>query len=186
MTSKQIGQLILNWEARRDKQGRLAVYPLPSGDGGGTYEVAGINDRYHPGAARYLKSLILQGKHAEAEDYAVQYLVGYTFTPGSWAGNWRTELFLRDTGFNRGAGGAAKILQKALGVKVDGKVGPVTRSALLAAENDTQAVILALRTAREWYERVYAHRDESSKFWTGLVNRWNKVTAAALAPEGRI
>ena len=44
----QIAASILEFEARRDKQGRLKVYRLPAGDGGGTFEVAGINDRSTP------------------------------------------------------------------------------------------------------------------------------------------
>ncbi len=40
----------VEWEGRKDKQGNLAVYKLPSGDMGGNFEVAGINDRYHPEA----------------------------------------------------------------------------------------------------------------------------------------
>jgi lysozyme family protein len=40
------------------------------------------------------------------------------------------EAYLRDSAFNRGPGGAAKILQMALGVTVDGGVGPETLGAL--------------------------------------------------------
>ena len=181
MTSNEIGQLILNWEARRDKQGRLAVYKLPSGDGGGTFEVGGVNDRFHPVESRRLKQLIESGRYDDAEREAVFYLVAYTAGAGKWAGNSRTELFLRDTAFNRGPGGAAKILQAALLVPVDGKVGPLTLAALRQAEEDTPALIRRLRQAREAYERRVAGRDERSKFWKGLVDRWEKVTAAALA-----
>jgi hypothetical protein len=56
----------LDSEARRDKQGNLRVYNLPAADGGGSYEVAGINDRYHPEAASKLKQLIGDGKQQEA------------------------------------------------------------------------------------------------------------------------
>ena len=36
-----------------------------------------------------------------------------------------------------------------------------------------------LRKARERYERKVVGRNEKSKFWHGLVNRWDKVTTAA-------
>ncbi|MBB4379745.1 hypothetical protein SAMN05216573_11638 [Bradyrhizobium sp. Rc3b] len=49
---------ILSFEARRDKQGRLTIYRLPADDGGGAYEVAGINERFHPEEARMLADLI--------------------------------------------------------------------------------------------------------------------------------
>lgn len=39
----RIGQWIVNAEARRDSKGRLAIYKLPKADGGGTYEIAGID-----------------------------------------------------------------------------------------------------------------------------------------------
>jgi hypothetical protein len=38
-----------------------------------------------------------------------------------------------------------------------------------------------MRAARERYEREEAHRNETSKFWKGLVNRWNKELADAHA-----
>ena len=181
MTREEMARLILQWEARRDSQGRLKVYRLRPDDGGGTYEVAGINDRYHPVAVRRLKSLIDAGRYDEAETEAALTIASYTDPAASWAGNWRTALFLRDTSFNRGPTGAARILQHALHVPVDGAVGPVTREALRVAEQETPALILRLRASREWYERTHARRDESSPYWRGLVNRWDKVTAAALA-----
>ena len=64
----------VDFEARKDKAGNVAVYQLPSGDGGGTFEVAGINDRYHPGEAARLASLPPE-QRAEA---AAQYIRKYT------------------------------------------------------------------------------------------------------------
>ena len=65
-----IARAIVGFEARRDKQGRIAIYKLPPGDGGGAFEVAGICDRYHPHEAEQLAQLIRDGKHAEAETRA--------------------------------------------------------------------------------------------------------------------
>jgi hypothetical protein len=53
---RSIAGHIINWEARRDSKGRLTVYILPEGDGGGKYEVAGINERYHPKKAAELRA----------------------------------------------------------------------------------------------------------------------------------
>lgn len=184
-----MGKLILGFEARKDTQGRLAVYKLPKGDGGGTYEVAGINDRYHPRAAGKLREMIESNQHSAATEYAAEYLMGYTDCVRQWfetdghdvsEAYPQVEFFLRDTAFNRGAGGAASILQKALSVPVDGHVGPFTRSALAEQLEDSADELLdRLRAAREWYERNKVGRDESSKFWKGLVNRWNKAVEAA-------
>ena len=181
MTREEIGNQIVNWEARRDKQGRLKVYQLPSGDGGGKEEVAGINSRYHPVAVRHLKMLIDMGRYEEAEREASNYIISDTDSTGRLAGDWRTELFLRDTAFNRGPTGAAKILQHSLKVAIDGKVGAKTLTALRDGEKDAPRLIKALRNSREWYERSVVGRNEGSKFWRGLVNRWDKVTAEALA-----
>ena len=64
---QQIAESILNFEARRDNQRHLVVYKLPAGDGGGTYEVAGINNGYHPQEALHLAELINAGLYDQAE-----------------------------------------------------------------------------------------------------------------------
>lgn len=169
-----MGTAILNFEARRDSKGRLAVYRLPPDDGGGSYEVAGINDRYHPEQAHTLRRLIGSGQYKEAEAAAANYLLAYTDRARTWSSRLGVEFFLRDTIFNRGPKGAARILQRALGVRDDGVVGPVTKAALDAYSGD---ILTQLRWAREDYEReVVGYRP---KFWNGLVNRWNKALATA-------
>jgi hypothetical protein len=170
---KKIGQQILNWEARRDAKGRLAVYKLPPADGGGTYEVGGINDKYHPQKAQELKNLVEAGKYAEAERSAIDYIATYTDGAANWTSVTAIEAFLRDCYFNRGPGGAARIFQIALRVGVDGDVGDKTMKAAQKAEREPHKLLQDLRAARENYERNYVHRDESSIFWKGLVNRWN-------------
>lgn len=172
---KRMAATILSYEARRDSKGRLAVYDLPPQDGGGTYEVAGINDRYHPMQAAKLKGLIEAGKYAEAEDAAENYILAYTDAAAQWHKDPGVEFYLRDSFFNRGPKGAARILQIALGVEDDGVVGPGTRAAMASV---TAADLLTrLRAAREEYEReVVGYREV---FWRGLTNRWNNALAAA-------
>ncbi|HYJ05221.1 MAG TPA: peptidoglycan recognition family protein [Chthoniobacterales bacterium] len=168
---------IVEFEGRRDSQGRLKVYFLPAGDGGGNFEVAGINDRYHPTEAAALRGLVEAGNFAEAEAAAQRYIASYTDAGDRWTPFDAVESYLRDCIFNRGAGGAAKIYQGALGVGVDGDVGPIT---IAAGERvEPAACLRQLRAARERYEREVARRDESSPFWRGLVNRWNNALAFA-------
>ena len=62
----------------RYKDGKLQVYKLPVGDGGGAFEIAGINDRYHPSKAGQLKALIENGQHEKAEAEAADYILEYT------------------------------------------------------------------------------------------------------------
>jgi hypothetical protein len=176
----KIAKSILDFEARRDKKGRLAVFQLPSGDGGGRFEVAGINERNHPDEAQALADLIAAGKFEEAERRAIEFMVTFTDTVATWSSVTAVESYLRDSCFNRGPKGAARILQRALGVKDDGSVGDGTRAALATAQADPRALLKKMRAAREQYERDVAHRDETSKFWKGLVNRWNNALAFAL------
>jgi len=175
--SLAIGKHILDVEARRDRSGRLVVYRLPAGDGGGTFEVAGINDRYHPEAAARLASLIAGKKFVQAEQEAAEHILKVTDTAGNWARSPFLEAALRDTAFNRGTTGCARILQMALDVEVDGKVGPMTLSALARAEKEPRAFLLRFREAREAYERKVAPPvGKRVKFWKGLVSRWDQTT----------
>ncbi len=172
---KQIAQAIVNLEARRNAQGQLRLYRLPANDGGGGYEVAGLNERYHPVEAARLRDLVYSGRFAEAEEYAVAVIAEYTDIVSQWTVVPEIEAYLRDTAFNRGPGGAAKILQIALGVRVDGKVGPETLGALRQAERDPDKLLGALRAAREQYELRLVGRREN--FWPGLVHRWDNALA---------
>lgn len=188
MTDEQINQAfakhILDVEARRDSAGRLVVYPLPPGDGGGTFEVAGINDRYHRKQANRLRSLIESGEHEQAEQEAKDYLLAYTSGVDEWHPDEVVEGFLRSCAFNRGKGGAAWMLQYALRYafypalytgKRDMAVGKNTRAA--AKNADAGTLLNALYGARIIYERtavpgVKGKREESSKFWHGLYRRF--------------
>lgn len=175
-TDRELGQFIVNKEGRRDSKGRLTYYNLPRGDGGGSYEVAGINVKYHPQKARELKALIVAGKHQQAEDAAIEYIIEYTRKVADWHPDIRVACYLRDIAFNRGPTGAAKILQHALVTAgtlsggIDGIVGPKTKAA--ASKHAAEDLLLRLVLSRQWYEREVVGRSESSKFWSGLLNRW--------------
>jgi hypothetical protein len=172
----EMADFILKSEARRDKMGRLKVYPLPKADGGGTFEIAGINDRYHPKAANYLKSLLDNNKHAAAENYIKKYLIEYTDIVKAWAEEPAIEAFLRDTAFNRGPKGALRILQIALQLADDGKFGPVTKAAIAKSLKNISEILDSLRMARETYEiRVAPPVGARAKFWNGLKNRWDNA-----------
>lgn len=174
---RRMAKSIVDFEARRDARGRLAVYNLPANDGGGAYEVAGINVKYHPAQAAKLKALIAAGKHDEAEQSVIDYLVAYTNVASGWTPYAGVEFYLRDSVFNRGPKGAARILQRALGVPDDGEIGPTTRDVMAALTADE--ILTKLRAGREDYERnVVGYR---ANFWRGLVNRWDKALASAQA-----
>lgn len=172
---------IVDFEARRDAQGRIEVYELPPDDGGGTFEVAGINDRIHLEEARHLASLVRAGRQAEAEEQAREIVATLTDVVTTWTTAPAVEFCLRDCAFNRGTRGAARILQRTLRVADDGVVGKETRAAAAERERDPAGLLRAMRAAREQYERDVAGRDESSRFWKGLVNRWDKALDFALS-----
>jgi hypothetical protein len=188
-----MGKAVVSFEGRYS-DGKLQHYKLPPGDGGGRGEVAGINEKYHPKEYAKLRGLIEGGAHQEAEQEAARYIeedtrgvVKFFPTPQSADSNPAIEFVLRDTAFNRGLKGAATVLQIALGMSdIDGVVGPMTHREFARQLDDPGAgsVLSAITSARETYERnVYAWkpnaRDESSKFWKGLENRWAKAHKAA-------
>lgn len=170
---------IINFEARRDKEGHLAVYHLPPNDGGGRYEVAGINERYDGPAVRHLVELLGDKQYDEAESYAEEYIAKNTDPADLLTTSPRIESYLRDILFNRGQTGCVKTLQLALGVTVDGKWGPQSKAAMAQAEQDPDALLAKLRAAREEYERKYV--GYRANFWRGLVNRWNSAERVAMS-----
>lgn len=189
---QEMGKAIVEFEGRFDKSGNLVVYQLPAGDGGGSFEVAGINERYHRAKVHEIKRLVDSGQHAKARSESENYILKETdcarnFFPSPEAAdkNGHIEFLLRDSAWNRGCKGAATILQLALKVPVDGVVGPKTKAAFNdALEKDANALAQAITKARETYERnTYpwksGKRDESNKFWKGLSNRWAKAHTTA-------
>lgn len=182
MTPEKMAAKILDFEARRDRAGHLRVYKLPANDGGGTYEVAGICDKYHPIMAERLKSLIDSKKFKEAEAQAISYIQRQTDCVRDWVKGDGIQFALRDAAFNRGPTGAAKIFQMALGVSVDGIVGPRTKEA--ASKLSQLYLISRLRESREKYEvKVAGYR---SNFWAGLLSRWDSVDGIAKFEANKI
>jgi peptidoglycan hydrolase-like protein with peptidoglycan-binding domain len=176
---RRMAAAIINFEARRDNKGRLKVHKLLPEDGGGRYEVAGINERYNKETCDALVGLIEARRFDEAEALAIDFIAQDTDRASSWSNVPALEFFFRDCVLNRGGAGGARIVQRALGVKDDGAVGAETRAALAVAEQDAAGFLVKLRAAREDYERKVARRDETSPFWKGLVNRWNKAVEIA-------
>lgn len=176
----RMGKAITLAEARREN-GHLAVYHLPANDGGGSYEVAGINDRYHPVEAAKLKTMIEAGRYQEAEDFVGEFTAAYTDVADLWTSSWGIEFYLRDCVFNRGPTGAAKILQRALIIRgdsigpdgVDGDIGGNTMAAIGRQESNVDAMLIALRQAREDYEREDV--GVRANLWNGLINRFNSA-----------
>jgi hypothetical protein len=171
--STTIADSIFNSEARLDKSGNLQVYNLPGNDGGGSYEVAGINEKYHGPAAAKLKGLIEGGQQEAAKSYAKSYIMDYTKTATKLSANSGTEYALRDITFNRGAGGANWMAKKAAGLSPNLKMSDVDRAAILEAQQkDPKGYLQNLRLAASEYESTQVGiRANLNK---GLENRFNK------------
>jgi hypothetical protein len=170
----QMAQFIVKQEAHRDAQGRLRIYHLPASDGGGRFEVAGINERYDTSKCLQLVAMLNAGQHAAAEHEAALYIASKTDAAAKWTRLPAAELFLRDTIFNRGLGGATKILRMALGAVAHSQVA----TAVWQAEQNPRLFIERLRAAREQYEwKVVGRRANMVR---GLINRWNQVRDEAL------
>jgi hypothetical protein len=189
---EQMGLAIVREFEGRYKDGKLTVYKLPKEDLGGSFEVAGINDKYHSEKANELRTLINQGAHNEAELAAAQHIIDYTnpirkFFPSEELAdkNPNIEFLLRDCGFNRGLKGAATILQIALGIEdIDGVIGPKSKEGFAMWLARPEDLALMIKDAREAYERTSypwkrTKRNESSSLWEGLSNRWTKAHEAS-------
>ncbi|MFI3243126.1 MAG: hypothetical protein R3Y56_02605 [Akkermansia sp.] len=159
--------LIFKSEARLDQDGKITVYRLPAADGGGSYEVAGINEASHPKQAAKLKALVEAGRHDEARAEAERYIAEYTAPAKkmlndagmSGAG---AEYFLRDVYMNGGPGGAAAVLKRAKAKGGD--------------------PLKALAQARlEWYDAIIKRKPEKAMFRKGWVSRTKKTYNNALA-----
>ena len=169
----------LNWEARRDKQGNIAVYNLPSGDMGGSYEVAGINNKYHPEAAKRLAAL----PASQRDQAAAEYIRSFT-APAVDLMPEKLKAFAQDMAFNRGIGGMTKYMQQGLNslglnVKIDGALGKNT----LAAINQVDPVELmrASSEAQRADELAKAEQNpDRTKFLPGLNNRINNRLDAGI------
>ena len=160
----------VNWEGRRDKKGNLSVYALPAGDMGGDYEVAGINDRYHPEAFRKIAGMSAPDREEAAAEYISQYTAPLVSQlPPS------IQPFTQDMAFNRGLGGATKYLQQGLNtlgvnVKVDGGMGPKTLEAI--NQVNPKALMQAASKAQLDDEYRMAQKNpDRKKFIPGLEAR---------------
>lgn len=160
----------VDWEGRKDKSGNLEIYKLPSGDTGGGYEIAGINDKYHPEAFKKISSLPAPERAVAAADYIQKYTAPLVSVLPP-----KLQPFAQDMAFNRGLGGATKYMQQGLNdlglnVKVDGVMGPKTLQAI--SQVNPVELMRAASKAQLMDERAKAAANpERQKFMQGLENR---------------
>ena len=168
----------INWEARRDRQGNIAVYNIPAGDYGGTREVAGITDKYHPEAFKRISALPPERR----EEAAAEYVLNYTSPVASLVPDpLRAQAV--DLSFNRGPTGYTRLVQEGLNrlgipVKVDGAFGQKTLDAIRQA--DPMRLIDATEDAYMARERAMAEADPArASLFRGITNRSNNRRSAS-------
>jgi len=160
----------IDFEARKDRQGNVQVYKLPAGDMGGNFEVAGINDKYHPDAFKRISSLPAQERAQAAAQYVKEYTSPFVSKLPE-----AVQPFAQDLAFNRGMGGATKYIQQGLNtlgqkVAVDGGLGPKTLQAINQVE--PKALMRAASQAQLEDEYRMAQRNPArKKFISGLESR---------------
>lgn len=169
----------INWEARRDKQGNIAVYNIPAGDFGGNREVAGITDKYHPEAFKRISSLPPQ----EREPAAAQYVVEYA-APIANAVPEALKPYTVDLVFNRGPGGFTSLVQRGLNklgqpVAVDGGFGAKTLNAIESVD-PIQLVRATEMAYREREAELARNNPDRMRLLAGINNRSTKREAEAI------
>lgn len=181
-TNKQSGDFdpasfTFNKEARKDKNGRLSVFTPPSGDGGGSFEVAGITAKFQPKEAGKLRSLIQQGKHGEAEKFAKDFFRKRAEPFVKHASQRGLQLQLADTVHHRGEGGLRKILQRATGSSSKNY-----STLIKQLDNDPEA-LAKFNKSRVDHELQEVDRGRASrkKFRKGLLNRFASANEAAIS-----
>jgi len=92
------------------------------------------------------------------------------------------DLIHFDGCVNIGIGGATRLLQKAVGSKVDGGFGPQTLKDVENALKDNDSLAIALNIIdlrREYYRRIVDRNATQGVFLKGWLNRCNALQLAA-------
>lgn len=105
----------------------------------------------------------------EDDEVGAIYRDRYWSEAGCDALPWPMSLAHFDAAVNHGPRNAVRILQRALGVKVDGKIGPVTVAAARSA--GPLMVRLMLCERRSFYHEIVVQRPTLRVFLDGWLNR---------------
>lgn len=180
--SSGFGERIIANEYPPDKP--VQISKLRAEDGGGRYEVLGINQKSHPEMFEDLAQMIKDGY---ADEYvraaAAQYVEHYTRGVGmafdaAGVDCYGAEQYVRDMHFNGGAGGGNTILARAIGAEPTGSsYGPlVQRLRAFVDKHGKETLMRRLHEARIDYYKSIARRNPSKRvFLKGWLNRANAM-----------
>ena len=161
----------------------IAVHNLPAADGGGKWEVAGINERSHPEEAAKLRRMVENGASQEKLTQEVySYYAKYTQPAadliGSATPSKGLELFMRDCHLNHPPTAPAMLLRRALNVPQGTNLTKAT-SDYIAAHGELK-LLEALSNARaNYYMGIIRENSSKAIFRDGWLNRNRNITRAA-------
>lgn len=163
----------------------LRVMRLPEGDGGGTYEIAGICDGIEPKVFNAIKIELEAGNRDKAWDMCIDYVEKKTHNGQVWSPeNLAIEFFLRDIIFNMGDGGCVNVMQRTINyhgeskVVVDGAWGPKTKKAweeLLSIIVPVNLLLALARCRDQRYKAIITANPKKEKFLKGWYSRTSKA-----------
>lgn len=163
----------------------LRVTRLPSGDGGGTWEIAGICDGIEPKEFNLIKSMLDRGDRDAAWEECLRYVLANTepLVAKGVAGSYAIEFMLRDMTFNMGVAGTTKVVQRMLDIGIDGKWGKNTQANwtdVILSREEMAVLDLLDRACRARYRSIVKANPVKEKFLTGWMNRCDARHAYAL------
>ena len=172
-------EFIYWYEARLDGAGKVTVYNLPRWDQWGSYEVAGINNGYHPQEAARLASLIRSWNQEQAKKEAIKYIEQFTQAENKVVSqNKGVNFMMLDSTFHRWGGGSASIASYILDGQFSTNWDQNKQARWSQLERqDPRWLISRIRDAREGYELYKFGR--RSQFWAGFESRWDKAQRQA-------
>jgi hypothetical protein len=178
-------QALMGFEARRDSAGRIAVYSLPSGDGGGDYEVAGINQKYHPQEAAKLKAMVESGSSNEdIENEIMAYYKSFTQQGvdliNSATQSQGIELFMRDSTLNHGLRGTINVLSRALGISEKSAITPAVTN-FINTYGERRLLEVLINARADYYADIVKNNPAKRKFAQGWANRLKSISRASFA-----
>ena len=173
-------------EARRDSAGRIAVYYPTKEDGGGEYEVAGINQASHPVKSAQLKRMVEDPtvSNEEIENEVAAYYKQYTqqgvALVSSSTRSKGIELFMRDCTLNHGLEGAKKVVRRALGLGKNEDIYPAV-SDFIRTYGEQQFLEALVRGRAEYYAAIIEANPKKQKFAQCWANRLKNISRASHA-----
>lgn len=175
----QASAKIISNEARFDKKGNLAIYKLPDGDGGGEYEIVGINQKNHSQEFNKLAGMLKDGKHQEAKEEAASYIDKKTSRVGellqsSGVQHDGIDYLLRDMCFNGGESFPARVIHRSLGIpdskSFNGDTGEAI-SSYLQSHSEEELLAVLKQGRDDLYRSIATNNPKKQKFLRGWLNR---------------